>query len=47
MPTGATSVGSSASVKRVNPSGTSQMKTLPSSDAEAMMRSLKGFLGED
>jgi hypothetical protein len=33
-------------VYRVNPWGTSQMKTLPSSEAEAMMRSLKGFLCE-
>lgn len=28
----------------MKPSGTSQIKTLPSSEAEAIMRSLKGFL---
>lgn len=42
--TGATSTISSASVWSVNPCGTSQMNTLPSSEAEAMMRSLNGFL---
>ena len=42
--TGDTLGTSSASVYRLKFLGTSQMKTLPSSDAEAMMRSLKGFL---
>lgn len=41
--TGETSGTSSASVYSVNPSGTSQIPTLPSSEAEATMRSLKGF----
>lgn len=42
--TGATSAGSSASVKRVKSLGTSHMKILPSSEPEATMRSLKGCL---
>ena len=42
--TGCTSAGSSASVNRVKSLGTSQIITLPSSEAEATMRSLKGFL---
>ena len=41
---GETSAGSSASVYRVKFSGTFQMKTLPSSDAEAMSESLNGLL---
>lgn len=40
--TGVTSAGSSASVKRVKSLGTSHIKILPSSEPEAMMRSLKG-----
>ena len=43
--TGETSVTSSASVWSVKSCGTSQMNTFPSSEAEAMMWSLKGFLG--
>lgn len=42
--TGATSAGSSASVKRVKSLGTSHMKILPSSEPEAITRSLKGCL---
>lgn len=42
--TGATSAGSSASVKREKSLGTSHMKILPSSEPDAMMRSLKGCL---
>lgn len=42
--TGATSTISSASVYKVKSLGTSQRKTLPSSEAEATMRSLKGLL---
>lgn len=42
--TGETSGGSSASVCRLKPSGTFQMKTLPSSEAEEMSESLKGLL---
>lgn len=42
--TGATSAGSSASVYKVKFSGTFQMKTLPSSEAEEMSESLKGLL---
>lgn len=42
--TGDTSVISSASVYRVKSLGTSHTKTLPSSEPEAMIRSLKGFL---
>jgi hypothetical protein len=42
--TGATSAGSSASVWSVKFSGTFQMKTLPSSEAEEMSESLKGLL---
>jgi hypothetical protein len=41
---GATSSGSSASEYRVNPCGTRHMKTFPSSDPDAITRSLKGFL---
>lgn len=41
---GATSTLTSASVCRVKPSGTIQMNTLPSSEAEATILSLKGFL---
>lgn len=44
LATGATSAGSSASVCSVKPSGTFQMKTLPSSEAEEMSESLKGDL---
>ena len=44
LATGATSAGSSASVWREKPSGTFQMKTLPSSEAEEMSESLKGDL---
>jgi hypothetical protein len=43
--TGATSSGSSASEYSEKPLGTCHMKTFPSSDPEAIMRSLKGFLG--
>lgn len=43
FPTGLTSGGSSASVKRVKLSGTSHKNTLPSSDADAMISSLKGL----
>ena len=42
--TGETSVISSASVWSVKSCGTSQMQTLPSSEPEATIRSLKGFL---
>lgn len=42
--TGATSAGSSASVKREKPLGTSHIKILPSSEPDAIMRSLKGCL---
>lgn len=42
--TGATSAGSSASVKRVKSLGTSHMKIFPSSEPEAITRSLKGCL---
>jgi hypothetical protein len=42
--TGATSAGSSASVCSVKFSGTFQMKTLPSSEADEMSESLKGLL---
>jgi hypothetical protein len=41
---GETSVGSSASLKSVKFSGTFQMNTLPSSDAEAISESLNGLL---
>lgn len=41
---GAMSEGSSVSVCRVKSVGTRQMKTLLSSEPEAMMWSLKGFL---
>lgn len=41
---GATSAGSSASEYSVKPCGTCQTKTFPSSEPEAMMRSLNGFL---
>lgn len=44
LATGATSAGSSASVYSVKPSGTFQMKTLPSSEADEMSESLKGDL---
>jgi hypothetical protein len=44
LATGATSAGSSASVHRVKFSGTFQMPTLPSSEAEEMSESLKGDL---
>lgn len=44
LATGATSAGSSASVCRVKFSGTFQMPTLPSSEAEEMRESLKGDL---
>lgn len=40
--TGVTSAGSSASVNRVKSLGTSHIKILPSSEPEAMIRSLKG-----
>lgn len=42
--TGATSAGSSASVKREKSLGTSHIKILPSSEPDAMMRSLNGCL---
>lgn len=44
LPTGPTSGISSASTRRVKSLGTCQMKTLPSSEPEATMSSLKGFL---
>lgn len=43
LPTGLTSSGSSASVRKVKLSGTCQRKTLPSSEADAMMESSKGL----
>lgn len=43
FPTGLTSSGSSASVRKLNLSGTCHRKTLPSSEAEAMMESSKGL----
>ena len=46
MLTGATSSGSSDSLYSVKPCGTCHMNTLPSSEPEAMIRSLKGFLQE-
>ena len=47
LATGGTSAGSSASVYKVKPSGTCQIMTFPSSEAEATMRSLKGFLDKE
>ena len=44
--TGATSSGSSASLYNVNPFGTCHTKTFPSSEPEAIIESLKGFLGK-
>jgi hypothetical protein len=44
--TGATSFGSSSSLYSVKPWGTCQMNTFPSSEPEAITRSLKGFLTE-
>ena len=44
--TGATSFGSSSSLYRVNPWGTCHINTFPSSEPDAIIRSLKGFLLE-
>ena len=44
--TGATSFGSSSSLYSVKPWGTCHMNTFPSSEPEAITRSLKGFLTE-